>query len=319
MKRNNFIFGGILVFIGIFLLLYNLDLIRWSILEVAFDLWPLILIAAGASIVFNDKRTIKTLVWIGFFVIVIAYGFYLQYKDYQTNISKNSNINIDLNADFNASSNSNSNKRSSRNITYQLDDKTKKASLDLELGEVDLEIDSASDMNLLDGYIESQHVNNSIDYSNSGEKARIVIREKNNKINLRGNKGYKSNFTLSDKVLWDIEGDIGVVNGNIDFRDLRVNKLDLDFGAGDINLLLGNNVENLKVDIDAGATNINISVPKDLGVRVKLDGALKHSNLNDLNWKKENGWYISPNYENSVSKASIEVDMGVGNFELKVE
>lgn len=116
MKRNNFIFGGVLVFIGIFLLLYNLDLIRWSILEVAFDLWPLILIAVGASIVFSDKSTIKTLVWIGFFVIIISYGFYLQYTDYQ--LSGNSKSNI--------SSNSNSSSSYSESISYLLDDKTKK-------------------------------------------------------------------------------------------------------------------------------------------------------------------------------------------------
>lgn len=174
-------------------------------------------------------------------------------------------------------------------------------------------------MNLLDGYVESKNVDNSIDYSNGGEEAKIVLRERNPKISLKGNKGYKSNLALSDKIYWNIKGDIGAVNGNMDFRNLRVNNLDLDFGAGDIDLLLGNNVENLNVDIDAGATNINITVPEDLGVRVKLDGALKHSNLNDLNWKRENGWYISPNYETSLSKASIKVDMGVGNFKIKVE
>lgn len=98
MKRNNIIFGVVLVFIGIFLLLYNLDLIRWSIFDVAFDLWPLIFIALGASIVFNDKKTIKTLVWVGFLAIIIAYGFYLQYTDYQLHTNNNSDININSNS-----------------------------------------------------------------------------------------------------------------------------------------------------------------------------------------------------------------------------
>lgn len=320
-KRNNLIFGGVLVFIGIFLLLYNLDLIRWSILEVAFDLWPLILIAAGASIVFSNKRVIKTLVWIGFFIIIITYGFYLQYKDYKTHIDNNPNIGLDtdFNTNSDANSNSNSSKSSFQDISYLLDDKTKKATLDLKLVGVNLEINSTSDMYLLEGYVESQYVDKDISYSNGGEEAKIALKDRRNKINLKGNKGYKSHLTLSDKIFWDIKGEIGAVDGNIDIRNLRVNNLDLEFGAGDIDLLLGNNVQNLNVDIDAGATNISISVPKDLGVKVKLEGGLKQSNLNDLNWKKENGWYISPNYETSLSKANIEVDMGVGNFELKVE
>lgn len=315
-KRNNIIFGVVLVFIGIFLLLYNLDLIRWSIFDVAFDLWPLIFIALGASIVFNDKKTIKTLVWVGFLAIIIAYGFYLQYTDYQLHTNNNSDININSNSN---SISNNSNSRYSENISYLLDNKTKRASLDLELGGVNLEIGSTSDTSLLNGYVESRDVDKKLDYSNNGEEAQIVLKERNNRINLKGNKGYKSSLNLSDKIFWDIDGDIGAVDGNMDFRNLRVNNLDLDFGAGDIDLLLGNNVENLNVNIDAGATDISITVPKDLGVRVKLDGAIKSSNLKNLNWKQENGWYVSPNYDSSLSKASIDVDMGVGNFELKVE
>lgn len=316
MKRNNIIFGVVLVFIGIFLLLYNLDLIRWSIFDVAFDLWPLIFIALGASIVFNDKKTIKTLVWVGFLAIIIAYGFYLQYTDYQLHTNNNSDININSNSN---SISNNSNSRYSESISYLLDNKTKRASLDLELGGVNLEIGSTSDTSLLNGYVESRDVDKKLDYSNNGEEAQIVLKERNNRINLKGNKGYKSSLNLSDKIFWDIDGDIGAVDGNMDFRNLRVNNLDLDFGAGDIDLLLGNNVENLNVNIDAGATDISITVPKDLGVRVKLDGAIKSSNLKNLNWKQENGWYVSPNYDSSLSKASIDVDMGVGNFELKVE
>lgn len=295
MKKNNIIFGVILVFIGLFLLLNNLDLIRWSILEVAFDLWPLIFIAAGASIVFNDKNTLKILVWIVFFAIIIAYGFYLQYSRYQLPANNNPNI------------------------SYKLEDNVKAASLDLDLTGVELKINSSANTALLDGYIGNPNVDKKINYIDGGEKAKIAFKEKVKRINLTGNKGYGSNFYLSDKITWDIDGDIGAVSGDMDFRNLKVNNINFDFGAGDINLLLGNNVDNLNVDIDAGATNINIVVPKDLGVKVKLDGGLKHSNLKDLNWSLVNGWYVSPNYETSLSKASIDVDMGVGSFDLKVE
>lgn len=295
-KKNNIILGVIIVFIGIFLLLYNLDFIRWSIFEVAFDLWPLILIAVGASIVFNDNKTIKTLIWIVFFVIIIAYGFYLQYSRYQLPPVNNT-----------------------PNMTYELNDKLKTATLDLDLSAVNLKINSSSDINLFDGYVENPNVDKKIDYLNNGENAQIILKERTKGINFKGNKGYESNLYLSDKVYWDIDGDIGAVSGNMDFRNIRVTNVDFDFGAGDINLLFGNNVENLNVDIEAGATNISVTVPENLGVRVKLDGGLKHSNLKDLNWKLVNDWYMSPNYESSISKASINVDMGVGNFDLNIE
>jgi len=316
-KKSNIIFGLILVFFGIFVLLNNLDLIRWSIFDVLFDLWPLIFVALGASIVFNDKKTTKTIIWVSFLVIIIIYGFYLQYADYK---SSNNNSGIQTNIFSTIGSNSNNKNNSSfESISFLLDDKTEKASLDLRLAAVDLEIGFTSNMNLLDGYVNSKNVERKIDYTNGGENAKIVLKEKDKLINFKGSKGYKSELNLSNKIIWDIDGDIGAVNGNMDFRNLRINNLDLDFGAGDIDLLLGNNVENLNVSIEAGATNISVTVPKDLGVRVKLDGAIKQSNLKKLNWSQVNDWYVSPNFDSSLSKASIDVDMGIGNFDLKVK
>lgn len=82
MKKDNIILGIVLVFIGLFLLLNNLNIIRWSIIKVALDLWPLILIALGASIIFHENKIARTFIWIAFFAIIIIYGFYLQYKFY---------------------------------------------------------------------------------------------------------------------------------------------------------------------------------------------------------------------------------------------
>lgn len=294
MRKNNIIFGVILVFIGLFILLNNLDIIRWSIIEVALDLWPLVLIAVGASIVFNKNRVASILIWVGFLVIIVAYGFYLQYSQYQLPANNKPDI------------------------SYELESNIKTASLELDLSGVDLKIGS-SNTDLLDGYIGNPRVDKKIDYTNGGERAKIVFKENVSRVNLVRNKGYNSNFYLSNNITWDIDGDIGAVDGDIDLRNLKVNNLDLDFGAGDINLLLGSNVDNLNIDLEAGATNIDIVVPEDLGVKVKLDGGLKQSNLKELNWNLVNDWYISPNYDAALSKASINVDMGVGNFELKVE
>jgi len=319
-NKNNIISGVVLIFIGIFLLLFNLDLIRWSIIDVLLDLWPLILIAVGFSIVFNSKKAIKTIIWICFFVIIITYGFYQQYINYGLPFIHNSNINTNVNSNDN---NNNSNINSSNtdaNISYELDNKVKKATLDLTLSAADLEITpSFSSTNLLEGYIENPRIDKKIDYFDSGQQAKIIFKEKTKKINIGETKDYKASLHLSKDIFWNIEGDIGAVSGNMDLRDIRVNDIDLDFGAGDIKILLGNNVENLNVDIDAGATNITITVPEELGVRIKLDGGLKQSNLKSLGWKVVNDWYTSPNYESSLSKVSIEIDMGVGSFNLNIE
>lgn len=300
MKKSNITFGIVLVFIGIFLLLNNLNLIQWSIIDVVFDMWPLILVAIGASIVFNNDKTIKTIIWILFFAIIIGYGFYLQYKSHDLNSNINSNI----------------------GISYEIDNNIKSSILDLDLAAVDLNI-NPSDSFLLDGFLGSPYVNKKVEHFNGGEIAKFSFKEKVTRVfpaSISKNKNtYKGNFYLNNNISWDIKGDIGAVKGNMDLRNIKVNNIDMDFGAGDLKLLLGSNVPSLNVEIEAGATNIDIVVPKDLGLRVKLDGGLKSSNLKDLNWSLVNDWYVSPNYETSLSKANINVKMGVGNLKIKVE
>ena len=46
------LFGGILTFVGVQMLLHEFDLVQWSLLR----LWPIVLIAAGASIVWRSLR-----------------------------------------------------------------------------------------------------------------------------------------------------------------------------------------------------------------------------------------------------------------------
>ena len=70
-------------------------------------------------------------------------------------------------------------------------------------------------------------------------------------------------------------------------------------------------------DIDAGASQIKINIPKDSGLKVELDGGLNTSNLDQLGLiKLDNGDYISQNYDLSLVKFEIDVDMGVGSFEI---
>lgn len=300
MKKSNITLGIVIVFIGIFLLLNNLNLIQWSIIDVALDLWPLVLVAVGASIVFNSDRTIKTIIWVLFFLVIIGYGFYLQYKASELNSNLNNNIGVE----------------------YTIESNIKSSILNLDLAAVDLNL-NPSESFLLDGFVGSPDVKKNVEYFNNGEIAKFTFKENVTKMfwgrSFNNKNSYKGNFYLNDKIFWDINGHIGAVKGNMDLRNLMVNNIDMEFGAGDLKLLLGTNVPNLNVEIEAGATNIDLVVPKDLGVRVKLEGGLKHSNLKELNWKLINGWYVSPNYEAALSKASINIEIGVGNLDIKVE
>lgn len=72
MKKGNLFLGVFLIFLGIFFLLNNLNIIDFSIWATIFDLWPLFLVMLGIHLI-SRKQTITIISWIIFFLIIIIY------------------------------------------------------------------------------------------------------------------------------------------------------------------------------------------------------------------------------------------------------
>ena len=73
MRRNNLILGMFFVFLGIFFLLTNLNIINFSIWSAIFDLWPLFLVMLGIHLI-SKRPTVTVISWIVFFAIIIFYA-----------------------------------------------------------------------------------------------------------------------------------------------------------------------------------------------------------------------------------------------------
>ena len=78
MNQKRVVSGLLVITIGIFLLLNNLGLVDFSVLWELLELWPLLLIAIGFSIIFKEKPKALYATWIIFIIIVILCGMYTQ-------------------------------------------------------------------------------------------------------------------------------------------------------------------------------------------------------------------------------------------------
>jgi len=86
-----------------------------------------------------------------------------------------------------------------------------------------------------------------------------------------------------------------------------------------LNIILGNKYGKSDIEIDSGASNINIAVPRDAGVKIKLDSSLSKINMDDLNLIKLGDHYISPDYEEKDVKLGFRINMGVGRVDFRVK
>ena len=106
--------------------------------------------------------------------------------------------------------------------------------------------------------------------------------------------------------------DIGAANATLNLADLLVNNLNINSGAVKFDIKLGSNNDLINVKVNTGASQFNITVPKDSGVRLKMEGALNSKNFNDINLIKEGNYYTTQNYVGAAHKIDMNVTMGVG-------
>ncbi|WP_432663893.1 DUF5668 domain-containing protein [Wukongibacter baidiensis] len=295
MKNRGIAGGLLLIFIGLFWLMTNLEIISWSVFDVMFRLWPVTLIVIGINIIFRERSSIRYLTWGIFFIIIIAFGFYQQYRyGNDTLINTDSNMAIENRAE------------------------TTTGELNLKLVGGDIRIDSTDD-NLINANIPDARVSKNVKFTNGNTKVNIDIEQESVSFQINNGKSHNYNFSLNDDLLWDIDIDVGATDGTMDFSNIKLAKLDMDIGASDLDLIFGDKAKHAIVNIDGGVSDIKITVPENLGVRIDVDSFIKETNLNSLGWKRVDGFYFSPNYEEAEKKLDIDIDMAIGDLNIKVK
>ena len=297
MKGSSIALGILFILLGGFWLLSNLGFINlsvWSIIEGLFDLWPMIFIVLGVNIIFKGKKYVQVISWIIFFAIVITYGFFQYGTDVQFNTKSN-------------------------NIVSEKLLETMIGVLDLDLGGGNITIGACDEKKLITAHNSNPYVSHRIDYENNNKKANVLFKEKNHTIINTGRQGYDYDFQLNKDMQWNIDLDMGALNGTFDLSQFRVDKLDIDMGAGKATLIFGDLSDYTDVKIGAGASDFNLVIPKDVGVQMKVDSAITSGNIKYLNWERNNNVYTSPNYKDARKKINFNIDMGVGKIDVKWE
>lgn len=300
-KNKKINLGIILIVVGILWILSNLNLININFHDIInhmirgiFDLWPLILIVIGIDIIFK-KDALNTVLWILFFTLVIVYSFFIKDNILRTPLNGNQEgIYTPETLE-----------------EIEMRNSIERAKLYLDVGATNFNIVSVEDELLsLDHDGDFKY-----SFDSRGSTENIYI---SNKSNIFKNAD-KRNFELglNKNIPWNLDLDIGAVAGKMNLEDIDIGKIDLDIGAGSVELTLGDKAKLTSIDIDAGASQIVLNVPQNCGVRISIDGAFKSTNLDEIGLiKTDKNNYVSGNFNTSSSKYEIEVDMGVGEFTL---
>lgn len=124
-------------------------------------------------------------------------------------------------------------------------------------------------------------------------------------------------INLNPELSWALSIETGAVKSRLHLENMRLDAVNLAAGAGDIEIVFGNNSTHTPVKIEAGASNIKVRVPEDAGIQVRLRGALTHTNLPELGWLFSDKKYRSANYEEAGNRYDLDLNLAVGRFKLE--
>jgi predicted RNA-binding protein Jag len=215
----------------------------------------------------------------------------------------------------------------SSNQTYIIEHniETEKGELKINASALNL-IMGSTESNLIDGIVKNIDIEHTVDYKNDYKKANVKLKTNDKKIFQDFFQTFLSTgeipvdrkcyLNINSDIVWNIDMKIDATDSDLDFTELNVNKLDIKGAAGSLKLTLGQKYEDTKVQIDADASKVEIFVPIDSGVRVKVDGAANSTNIKDIEMQREGSYYLSKNYKKAQNKIDIEVEINAGSLKI---
>ncbi|CAM3597394.1 MULTISPECIES: LiaI-LiaF-like domain-containing protein [Sphingobacterium] len=305
--------GITILFIGIVLLLSQLNSISFNWVGI-FRYWPLFIVLAGIRMLVPKDQQIGQFIAIGATVVILGFLTYIGLSTPKepllTQLLKNKGVHIDMDDPNDKTA------YTTQKLQVPLDDKIQRASLDIDLGATSLKNDSATTSAIFTAY------NTSDDYL-LGMTTRGESTDKIN-INLKGkfkdkdfnSKNNNTHIALNPNIVWKLNFDIGAIDANLDLSAYKIELLDVDAGATSLKLKLGQPLATTKIALDAGASSIEIAIPKNAACRITSDNALSSTDY-EGDFLKTEGLVKSTNYDAAAQKFDFDINGGITSIKIR--
>jgi len=111
---------------------------------------------------------------------------------------------------------------------------------------------------------------------------------------------------LNSNPLWDLDFDLGAASVNFDLSPYRTEKISIDMGAASLKLKLGDRAKETRLDLNAGASSIEIEVPEDAACEIKADVNLSSKHFDGFK-SVDDDTYRTDNFDTAKNKIYITI------------
>jgi hypothetical protein len=279
----------ILIGVGVVLLLNQLDVLHWSLWEVAFRLWPLIIIAVGADVLIARRSFLAAAASLVLMLGLLAGGLYLM-----------------------GSGTLSAGERVSENIAIPLED-AKQGRIDISLDAGQLEIGSLeeSSADIVAGILHDEADYGRSSVSNQNGKLTVTLsREWPNRSIFYDDKDFFWELDFTRRIPLDVDLSLGAGQIVADLSGIQLSSVDVQIGAGQLILTLPAD-RNIDVSVKIGAGDAQIRLPEGAMVDIDCTTAVGNCSLPGASglWSQS---YTSSGYGKAEYKIDISINVAVG-------
>jgi len=295
MKISSIIWGIILILIGISIILSRTGYLPPGFWERFIEFWPFILLIIGLGIIAKSVKVkwpfiiaIVVLLIVPFIVAII------------------NPVKIPIGG------------MTFGNIDEPFDSSIKEIELNIDSGAGKFKITGGSDR-FISGEFSSGYARLIKDKAVRGDRLTVSYRTEamfKRDIIIGRTRGTELTLSLNDKVPFVLDLNLGASTIDFDLSQVIVKDLRIDAGASSLNITFGAKYPSQSVIIKAGASNIDIHIPRILGIRARIEGGLSTKKFHNIDLVKRDDIYESANYNLADKKLDLEISSGVSNIDI---
>lgn len=323
-NTNNIFLGAILILLGGLALglvnnWFSFDI---SMREIA-RFWPVLIILAGVAVMLDSRRSMLNSTSVLLVALAIPFGIYNctsnTFKKVEDRFSeKGFDFDVDISDD---DSTFTYEEGATTHQTYKVDknEGVKTAELNIGGGAAQFLLEEASSDQLFAADTRLAGVSDfTLREETSGSHQKVSFKMKSQKKVRLNDKGLSRKVTLklNTEPVWNIDMEIGAGDLKYDLTPYKVEKINLETGASNIDLKMGDLVNESTVKIESGVANIHIEVPEGVGCEIKMDGALNAKNFTGFT-KINSRLYRTEGFDSAAKKIYIDTDSGMSNFTVR--
>jgi hypothetical protein len=298
--------GVILISAGVILLLNTLGQLPWTVWIRIFSFWPVFLIAFGIELLFKKTKLYFLAILSPLLFLLVILGPALFFETGVGKIHRAGQVYL---------------------WSQDLDSNLTKATVAIELRSGNLKLLSGTDKLVsaeLDYFKRKPLFNYRQKNSDSSATVEITDSERS-RWGWSLNKGWSWEgwekkdweIRLTDRIPINLKIDTKASRTDLDLSDLKINNFDLKAKATNIDIKIGDLVNELVVRVDASATKLSISLPEYMGLRIENHSTLSSTSFSWLTLKEHDNIYETPNFEEASRKLTLYLDGSVIKLKIK--